>query len=193
MVYVLMWLEAVYRLYMQQKDSVDNKNNNTTYRLMNYSTTTKGHSQASNHNSVSNCRWPMCEWALTVVTRKDPCLGKETYEVRRPIIGVFVAWWNETMKNKQNPLDMEKSLGFLNSQLPTSSIWERSIPQSGYLRHEKNRYAMHFLSFNLDPPVSQVLACSSFRRHVRDVQFFVQCWPRGSSGRTTPAHWSGQN
>lgn len=170
----------VYGFYIQQIDIIDASkkptHNNTTYRLMNYSTTTNGYSrpkQANKHVRMS-----------LDSSRKDPCLGKETYEVRRPIIGglfrVVKPW-----KNKQNPLDIEESLGFLNSQLPTSSIWISSP--------WKNRYAMHFLSFNLDPPVSQVLACSSFRRHVRDVQFFVQCWPRGSSGRTTTVHWSGQN
>ena len=95
----------------------------------------------------------MCEWALTVVTRKDPCLGYgPTFEVRRPMsLGSLSR--GETMKNKENPLDIEKSLGFLNSQLPTSSIWERSTPQSGYLlRHEKPLCDALPISFNLDPP-----------------------------------------
>lgn len=180
MVYVLMWLEAVYRfvyrLYMQQKDIIDfidaskiPTNNNTTYRLMNYSTTTKGHSrpkQASKHNSVSNCRWAMCEWALTVVTRKDPCLGYgPTHEVRRPMsLGSLSR--GETMKNKENPLDIEKSLGFLNSQLPTSNLVHlRKVNSSIWISSPwKNRYAMHFLYLLISIP--------PFRRF----------WPAAASG-----------
>ena len=79
MVYVLMWLEAVYRLYIQQKRHHrphQKKQQITTppYRLMNYSTTTKDiHGQSKPTNM---CEWAMCEWALTVVTRRIHVWGR---------------------------------------------------------------------------------------------------------------------